>query len=93
VERLIYLRVTEQDLAMDASLQVLTETSPGYPLVYRRGSSLIVAINPGGGTHTVLLPPLGDAANVIAHRCQVTHGQLGWQVRVGPRGYGVFTVR
>ena len=38
VERLIYLRVTESDLAPDAPLVVLSETSPGYPLVYRRGA-------------------------------------------------------
>ncbi len=55
VERLIYLRVTESDLAPDTSLVVLSETSPGYPLVYRRGGSLIVAINPGLDSHTVLV--------------------------------------
>jgi glycosidase len=91
--RLIYLRVTEPDLAPDSALSILTETSPGYPLVYRRGSTLIVVINPGSGTHTVRLPPLGDAATVLVHHCQVTHGSGGWQLRVGPRGYGVFTVR
>jgi maltose alpha-D-glucosyltransferase/alpha-amylase len=93
VERLIYLRVTESDLAPDTALSILTETSPGYPLVYRRGNTLIVAINPGSATHTVHLPPLGDAATVLAHRCQVTHGSDGWQLRVGPRGYGVFSTR
>jgi maltose alpha-D-glucosyltransferase/alpha-amylase len=93
VERLIYLRVTESDLAPDASLAVLSDTSPGYPLVYRRGGSLIVAINPGLDNHTAKLPPLGDAAAVLSHRCHATHGPDGWQLRVGPRGYGVFTVR
>jgi maltose alpha-D-glucosyltransferase/alpha-amylase len=93
IERLIYLRVTESDLAPDTALSILTETSPGYPLVYRRGNTLVIAINPGSGTHTVRLPPLGDAATVLAHRCQVTHGAGAWQLRVGPRGYGVFTVR
>jgi maltose alpha-D-glucosyltransferase/alpha-amylase len=93
VERLIYLRVTESDLAPDAALSMLSETSPGYPLVYRRGNALIVAINPGTASHTVRLPPLGDVAPVLAHRCQMTHGSGAWQLRVGPRSYGVFTVR
>lgn len=93
VERLIYLRVTESDLAADAPLVVLNETSPGYPLVYRRGGSLIVAINPGLDSHTVSLPPLGDAAAVLSHRCQATHSANGWALRIGARGYGVFTVR
>ena len=93
VERLIYLRVTESDLAPDTALSIVTETSPGYPLVYRRGNTLIVAINPGGATHTVRLPPHGDTATVLAHRCHVTHGSGEWQLRIGPRGYGVFTVR
>ena len=93
VERLIYLRVTESDLAPDASLELLGDAARGYPLVYRRGGALIVAINPGPETHTVGLPPLGDAAAVLSHRCHVSHGASGWQLRVGPRGYGVFTVR
>lgn len=93
VERLIYLRVTESDLAADAPLVVLNETSLGYPLVYRRGGSLIIAINPGLDTHSVPLPPLGDAAAVLSHRCQATHSANGWTLRIGARGYGVFTVR
>ncbi len=93
VERLIYLRVTESDLAADAPLTVLSATSSGYPLVYRRGGSLIVAVNPGPDAHSVALPPLGDAAEVLSHRCQATHGELGWQLRIGARGYGVFSVR
>ena len=93
VERLIYLRVTESDLAPDAPLAILNASSRGYPLVYRRGGSLIVAINPGLDSHTVPLPPLGDAAAVLSHRCQATHSATGWQLRVGARGYGVFTVR
>jgi maltose alpha-D-glucosyltransferase/alpha-amylase len=92
VERLIYLRVTEADLAADAPLAVLTE-STGYPLVYRRGAALLVAINPGLDTHTFVLPPLGDAAAVLSHRCHATHTPGGWQLRIGARGYGVFTVR
>jgi maltose alpha-D-glucosyltransferase / alpha-amylase len=93
VERLIYLRVTESDLAPDAPLVLLNGASSGYPLVYRRGAALIVAINPGLDAHAVTLPPLGDAAPVLSHRCHVSHGESGWQLRVGPRGYGVFTVR
>ena len=90
VERLIYLRVTESDLAADAALDLI---ATGYPLVYRRGSSLIVAINPGETSHTVELPPLGDAAAVLAEHCQLAHTPTGWQLRIGARGYGVFTVR
>ncbi len=93
VERLIYLRVTESDLAADAPLEILGAASHGYPLVYRRGGSLIVAINPGPATHAVALPPLGDAAEVLSRRCHAVHGESGWQVRIGPRGYGVFSVR
>jgi len=59
---------------------------------YRHGS-LIVAINPGLDSHSVPLPPLGDAAAVLSHRCQATHSATGWTLRVGARGYGVFTVR
>ena len=90
---MIYLRVTESDLAPDAPLAILNASSRGYPLVYRRGGSLIVAINPGLDSHTVPLPPLGDAAAVLSHRCQATHSASGWTLRVGARGYGVFTVR
>jgi maltose alpha-D-glucosyltransferase/alpha-amylase len=90
VERLVYLRVTEGDLAADAPLELI---ATGYPLVYRRGSSLIVAINPGETTHSVQLPPLGDAAPVLAEHCHVSHTPGGWQLRIGARGYGVFTVR
>jgi glycosidase len=90
LERLIYLRVTESDLAADAPLELI---ATGYPLVYRRGGSLIVAINPGEASHTVELPPLGDAAAVLAEHCHLAHTPAGWQLRIGARGHGVFTVR
>jgi len=92
VERLVYLRVTESDLAADAAIVPITD-GRGYPLVYRRGATLIVALNPGLTSHVVALPPLGDAAPVLEHHCHVSHGAAGWQLKIGSRGYAVFTVR
>ena len=92
VERLIYLRVTEADLAADAAVVPITD-GRGYPLLYRRGATLIVALNPGLASHVVALPPLGDAAPVLEHHCHVSHGADGWQLKIGSRGYAVFTVR
>ncbi len=80
IERLIYLRVTESDLAPDASLAVLSTATTGYPLVYRRGAALIVAINPSLDTHAVALPPLGDAAAVLAHRASRIARRIGLAV-------------
>ncbi len=93
VERLIYLRVTETDLSADSPLEILSEATNGYPLVYRRGAALVVAVNPSEATHTVSLPPMGDAAPVLEQRCHLSHRAGRWQLRVGPRGYGVYTVR
>jgi glycosidase len=93
VERLIYLRVTENDLAADAPLEILGDAPAGYPLVYRRGAALVIALNPSDATHTASLPPLGDAAAVLEQRCRLSHRAGGWQLRLGPRGYGVYTVR
>lgn len=92
VERLVYLRITESDLAVDAALTPLGAPD-GHPLVYRRGANLIVALNPGLASHVVALPPLGDAAPVFERHCHVSHGADGWQLKIGSRGYGVFTVR
>ncbi|HTO56479.1 MAG TPA: alpha-amylase family glycosyl hydrolase [Pseudomonadales bacterium] len=92
VERLVYLRITESDFAADAALTPLGAPD-GHPLVYRRGANLIVALNPGLSSHVVALPPLGDAAPVFEHHCHVSHGADGWQLKIGSRGYGVFTVR
>jgi hypothetical protein len=92
VERLIYLRVTETDLGTDAASTVLGG-GRGQPLLYRRGATLIVALNPGLTTHVVVLPPVGDVAPVLEHHCHASHGPNGWQLKIGARGYGVFTVR
>jgi maltose alpha-D-glucosyltransferase/alpha-amylase len=91
VNRLIYLRVTERDLTPGARLELLTPSAPGYPLAYRRGDSLIVAINPGPVAAVVELPTLGDVNPVLSHHCRVEHAR-GWRVRIGPTGYGVFSV-
>lgn len=91
VNRLIYLRSTERDLMASASCELLTDSSPGYPLAYRRGESLIVVINPGPMAAQVKLPKLGDVNPVISHHTRVEHS-VGWRVRIGPQGYGVFSV-
>jgi len=93
VERLVYLRVTEADLAAGARLRVLSDSSAGYPLVYQRGDNLVVAINPGPASHRLRLSPLGDLAPVLGARCEPHHDADGWWLRVGPRGYGVFAAR
>jgi maltose alpha-D-glucosyltransferase/alpha-amylase len=92
VEQLIYLRVTEPDLSPDVDVQLLTPESPGYPLVYRRGESLVVAINPSGQPSTVRLERTGDASPVLGAGCQLSHDSDGWLLKIRPRGYGVFNV-
>ncbi len=73
---------------------VLNETSPGYPLVYRRGGSLIVAINPGLDSHTVSLAAARRRRRrAVAPLPGDARSANGWQLRIGARGYGVFTVR
>ena len=93
VERLVYLRVTEADLAADTRLRMLSESATGYPLVYQRGENLVVAINPGPASHRVRLAPLGDLAPVLGQRCEPHRDADGWWLRIGARGYGVFAAR
>jgi hypothetical protein len=92
VERLIYLRITEADLSAEAR-STLIGAKRDRPLAYRRGATLIVVLNPKLTTHVVALPPVGDAVPVLEHHCHASHGANGWQVKIGARGYGVFTVR
>ncbi len=91
VNQLIYLRATERDLTASARLELLTDPSPGYPLAYRRGESLVVIVNPGPTAAQVRLANLGDVNPVLSHHCRVEHS-AGFRVRVGPSGYGVFSV-
>lgn len=94
VERLIYLRVTEPELDPDASVELLADgDGTGYPLVYRRGESLVVAINPGSHPHEVRLARTGDAEPVLARHCRVSHEPDGWILHIGSRGYGIFSTR
>lgn len=92
VERLIYLRQTEPDLLPDAPIELLSEGN-GYPLVYRRGETLLIAINPGSHTHEVRLERTGDAEPVLAYHCRVGHEDSGWILHIGARGYGIFGIR
>ncbi len=91
VNQLIYLRATERDLMASASFELLNGASPGYPLAYRRGDGLVVVVNPGPAAGVVELPKLGDVNPVMGHHCRVEHS-AGWRIRVGPLGYGVFSV-
>jgi len=97
LERLIYLRVTEGDLAASAALDILSDVPAdgpaGYPLVYRRGTSLVVAINPGPSNHRQRLAGIGDVAPVLGHHCELHRDAGGWYLRIGARGYGIFTTR
>ena len=93
VERLVYLRVTEADLAASARLRVLSDAPTGYPLVYQRGENLVVAINPGRASHRLRLAAVGDLATVLGQRCEPHHDAEGWWLRIGPGGYGVFSAR
>ena len=92
VERLIYLRQTEPDLLPDAPVELLSEGN-GYPLVYRRGETLLIALNPGSQPHEVRLERTGDAATVLAYHCRVSHDERGWILHIGARGYGIFGIR
>ena len=92
VERLIYLRQTEPDLLPDAPIELLSEGN-GYPLVYRRGETLLIAINPGSQHHEVRLERTGDAETVLAYHCRVSHEDGGWILHIGARGYGIFGIR
>jgi glycosidase len=93
VERLIYLRTTEADLAPGAGVALLSEPVPDQPIVYRRGTGIVVALNPSAGARHVRLSPLGDVTPVLGDRCQVSHDAQGWQLRLAPGAYGVFNVR
>jgi maltose alpha-D-glucosyltransferase / alpha-amylase len=93
IERLVYLRATELDLAPDATIALIGEPGAGQPLVYRRGQGLIVALNPGPAPRQVRLPRLGDVTPVLHERCQVTHDADGWMLRLAGGAHGVFNVR
>jgi hypothetical protein len=92
LERLIYLRLTETDLGVTAPVSVVSATSPGYPLLYRRGVSILVAINASAVAHRVPLPDVGDARPIAARHCHLTHADGRWCARLAPAAYGVFNV-
>jgi maltose alpha-D-glucosyltransferase / alpha-amylase len=93
VERLVYLRTTEQDLGPSAGVTLLLDTGPGQPVVYRRGQGIVVALNPTRASAQVRLPQLGDVTPVLSHRCQLSHDSAGWMLRLGVGAHGVFSVR
>ena len=92
LERLIYLRLTEAELAGSVALQVVSDVSPGYPLVYRRGNAILVAINAAAVSHRVALPDVGDARPIAARHCHLAHSDGRWCARLAPAAYGVFNV-
>ena len=67
--------------------------TPSYPLVYRRGETLLIALNPGSQHHEVGLEHTGDAEPVLSHHCRVSHEERGWVLHIGARGYGIFGIR
>jgi hypothetical protein len=91
-ERLSYVRTTEDDLEPSAPLQVLSSDSAGYPLVYRRGATILVALNPGAVAQRVTLADVGDARPIAARHCHLTHEEGRWCARLAPAGYGVFNI-
>jgi len=92
LERLIYLRATEPDLGSGAALAYVPSCG-GAPLLYRRGESIAVALNPGSAAHSIELDHVGDAAPLLAHHCHLSRAGGRWTARIGPAGYGVFNVR
>jgi hypothetical protein len=91
-ERLSYVRTTEGDLEPSAPLRVLSPDFAGYPLVYRRGATILVALNPGAVAQRVALADVGDARPIAARHCHLTHEDGRWCARLAPAGYGVFNV-
>ncbi len=93
VERLIYLRSTEADLAPAAELALLECPAKSGALLYRRGAHLLVALNPGLATETLDLPPLGDVVPVLQQNCQLQSADGGWRVRLNQAGFGIYSTR
>jgi hypothetical protein len=91
VEQLVYLRVTEADLAGSARFESVV-AAEGL-LVYRRGEALIVALNSGAASHRQRLVHIGDVTPVLHHHCEAHHDDGGWWLRIGPRSFGVFAAR
>ncbi len=92
VERLIYLRVTESDLAADAPLVVLNGPHPAI-------RSYIARRRADRRHQPRSRQPHRLAAASRRRRCRAVASlpgdplANGWALRVGARGYGVFTVR
>jgi glycosidase len=86
VRRLIRLRRETPALRPTASTEVLAAE---YPLVYLRGGSHLVVINPSSKTVTADIPALSDRAFT---GLEVNGVKLkGSVVHAGPFGYAVFS--
>jgi len=93
VQQLIFLRQNEADLRPRATLDLLSADSAGYPLVYRRGEKLLVALNPSREARKVQASrSSGDVVPILTRRCALTHNGSQWTLSIGPRGYGVFQI-
>ena len=87
VRTLIHLRRDTPQLGPAGGLDLL---HAGYPLVYLRGGSHLVAVNPSAATAEVTVSgrALGTATALLNRGVTLT----GDTVTVEPHGYGVFTL-
>ncbi len=83
VRRLIALRQATPALGTRATTRVL---HAGYPLVYLRGDSHVVAVNPRRRAARADLPEIGDLVPLVAEGAAATAGGVGLE----GFGFGVF---
>lgn len=92
VRKLIDIRKKEPDLEPDAPLEILSEASDGYPLVYQRGRKILVALNPGIKEKNSRISLSGELEPILQQGCSYERQGRRISFHLGGRSWGLFRI-
>lgn len=92
VRNLITLRKNDPDLSPDSPIEILSREPRGYPLVYKRGHKIIIALNPGANEETCRLPLPGELDIIRQHGCSLEKTENGMMIHFKGKSWGVFRI-
>jgi maltose alpha-D-glucosyltransferase/alpha-amylase len=90
VRELIVLRREDPDLRPDTPIEILSKEPQGYPLVYKRGQNVIVALNPGAEQRSCLIPGSGELKPIRQHGCSLDRKEGHTAISLKGKSWGLF---
>jgi hypothetical protein len=86
------LRKEEPDLSPESPVKWLSEETRGYPLIYTRGQTMLVALNPGAKKRTCRIPITGKIVEILQHGCSLKTAGNHTEIHLNGKSWGLFRI-